>query len=288
MKDQRAKYEEFLSLHQREGAFVMPNPWDAGTARLLASMGFAALASTSAGYAFARGRRDSAEAVSRDALLGNAAEIVAATDLPVSADLEDGFGAGPEICAETIVMAREVGLVGGSIEDASGQAATPIYEIEAAVDRVRAAAEAARGRDFVLTARAENYLWGRPDLKDTIARLQAFGEAGADVLYAPALPDIEAIATVCREVDKPVNVVMGLRAPFYSVAELSEAGVKRISVGGSLARAAFGAVQRAAQEILSTGSFSYADEAMAGADLARLMSKTALPSRVSVSRDEAV
>ncbi|WP_171178913.1 oxaloacetate decarboxylase [Ruegeria sp. HKCCD8929] len=273
MPDQTEKYEQFKALHQGESAFVMPNPWDAGTARILSSMGFAALATTSAGYAFSAGRRDSSAALSRQELLANAGEIVAATDLPVSADLEDGFGAPPEACAETIRMACDIGLVGGSIEDATGDPDNPIYEMDTAVDRVRAAAEAARDLPFLLTARAENHLWDRPDLDDTIQRLVAFAEAGADVLYAPGLPNIDAIKAVCRAVDKPVNVVMGLQAPTYSVQELSEAGVRRISVGGSFARAALGALRRAADEVLTTGTFTYAADAMPGEAIARFMSQ---------------
>ncbi|MEX0317959.1 MAG: isocitrate lyase/phosphoenolpyruvate mutase family protein [Ruegeria sp.] len=272
MPDQTEKYKQFKALHQGESAFVMPNPWDAGTARILSSMGFAALATTSAGYAFSAGRRDSSAALSRQELLANAGEIVAATDLPVSADLEDGFGAAPETCADTIRMACDIGLVGGSIEDATGDPDNPIYEMDAAVDRVRAAAEAARDLPFLLTARAENHLWGRPDLDGTIRRLVAFAEAGADVLYAPGLPDIDAIKAVCQAVDNPVNVVMGLQAPAYSVQELSEAGVRRISVGGSFARAALGALRRAADEVLTTGTFTYATDAMPGEAIARLMS----------------
>jgi 2-methylisocitrate lyase-like PEP mutase family enzyme len=268
----REKFERFKALHQQERAFVMPNPWDAGSARLLASLGFAALATTSAGYAFSVGKRDSFAGLSRDEILANAAQIVAATDLPVSADLEDGFGPSPEACALTIDMAMRVGLVGGSIEDATGDPAQPIYDLGASVDRIVAAAEACRGLPFLLTARAENYLWGRPDLKDTIARLQAFSDAGADVLYAPGLPDIEAIRTVCGAVEKPVNVVMGLRGPRYSVEELSQAGVRRISVGGSFARAAFGALKSAAEEVLAHGTFNYADAAMPGSALQQLMS----------------
>lgn len=249
----------------------MPNPWDAGSARLLESLGFEALATTSAGYAFARGKHDSAAALSRDELLENASEIVNATSLPVSADLEDGFGPAPETCVRTIRMAEAAGLCGGSIEDATGDPQAPIHDFTLAVERVQAAAEAASGRPFLLTARAENHLWGRPDLDDTIRRLQAFARAGADVLYAPGLPDIAAIRTVCTSVDKPVNVVMGLRGPSYSVAELAQAGVRRISVGGSFARAAWGGLLRAAQEVRTQGTFDYADQAMPGADIAALM-----------------
>ncbi|GGH62127.1 isocitrate lyase/phosphoenolpyruvate mutase family protein [Frigidibacter albus] len=237
MPDQTAQFTRFKALHDGPGAFVIPNPWDAGSARLLASLGFEALATTSAGYAFSKGKRDSFAGLGRAEILDNAAEIVAATDLPVSADLEDGFGAAPEICAQTIRMAAATGLVGGSIEDATGDAEAPIYDLSHAVDRIRAAAEAARGLPFLLTARAENYLWGRPDLADTIRRLQAFAEAGADVLYAPGLPDLEAIQTVCREVDRPVNVLMGLKGKSYTVAELSDAGARRHGTFGYAAEA---------------------------------------------------
>jgi 2-methylisocitrate lyase-like PEP mutase family enzyme len=280
MPGQAEKHARFRALHERPGAFVMPNPWDAGSARLLASLGFEALATTSAGYAFSVGRRDSFAGLGRGEVLANAAAIVGACALPVSADLEDGFGPAPETCAETVRLAAAAGLVGGSIEDATGDPADPIHGFAPALERVRAAAEAARGLPFVLTARAENYLWGRADLADTIRRLQAFSEAGADVLYAPGLPDLAAIRTVCREVDKPVNVVMGLSGRSYAVGELAEAGVKRISVGGSLARAALGAVMRAAEEIRAHGTFGYAADAMSGDAVSALMSQEHLASRL--------
>lgn len=273
MAEQQTKFERFKALHHRDEAFVIPNPWDAGSARILAGLGFEALATTSAGYAFSKGKRDSFASLTRGEILDNAAEIVGASDLPVSADLEDGFGAAPEICAETIRLATAVGLVGGSIEDATGDPARPIYDLSHAVERVQAAAEASRKLPFLLTARAENFLWERPDLDDTIRRLQAFSAAGADVLYAPGLPDIDAIRTVCAAVDKPVNVVMGLKGPRYSVAELSAAGVRRVSVGGSFARAALGALLRAAEEVKSLGTFDYAAEAIPAATLSRLMSQ---------------
>lgn len=273
MSGQQEKFDRLKALHDRETAFVIPNPWDAGSARLLTSLGFEALATTSAGYAFSKGKRDSFASLSRREILENAAEIVDATDLPVSADLEDGFGAAPEACAETIRMACKVGLVGGSIEDATGDPDTPIYDISQAVERIRAAAEAARDLPFLLTARAENYLWGRPDLGDTIRRLQAFSEAGANVLYAPGLPDLEAIRTVCGAVDKPVNVVMGLKGRSYTVAELSSAGVRRISVGGSFARAALGAMMRAAEEVKMSGTFTYATEAIPHDVVSQLMAQ---------------
>jgi 2-methylisocitrate lyase-like PEP mutase family enzyme len=271
--EQQTKFERFKALHQRDEAFIIPNPWDAGSARILAGLGFEALATTSAGYAFSKGKGDSFASLTRGEILDNAAEIVEASDLPVSADLEDGFGAAPEICAETIRLATAAGLVGGSIEDATGDPARPIYDLSHAVERVQAAAEAARKLPFLLTARAENFLWERPDLDDTIKRLQAFSAAGADVLYAPGLPDIDAIRTVCAAVDKPVNVVMGLKGPRYSVAELSAAGVRRVSVGGSFARAALGALLRAAEEVRSSGTFGYAADAIPAATLSRLMSQ---------------
>jgi len=273
MTDQQRKFERLKALHAQDTAFVIPNPWDAGSARLLASLGFEALATTSAGYAFSKGKRDSFAGLGRAEVLKNAAEIVGAVDLPVSADLEDGFGAAPEMCAQTIHLACAAGLVGGSIEDATGNLETPIYDLHQSVERIAAAADAARDLPFLLTARAENYLWGRPDLDDTIQRLQAFSEAGADVLYAPGLPDIAAIRAVCAAVDKPVNVVMGLQGCTYSVAELSEAGVRRVSVGGSFARAALGALMRAAQEVKTHGTFTYATDAISGSALSQLVSQ---------------
>lgn len=273
MADLQDRFQCFKALHSRDTAFVIPNPWDAGSARLLASLGFEALATTSAGYAFSAGKRDSFAGLTRSELLENAAGIVAATELPVSADLEDGFGPEPETCAETVRLASKSGLVGGSIEDATGDPAAPIHPFDLAVDRIRAAAAASRELPFLLTARAENYLWGRPDLSDTIRRLQAFGDAGADVLYAPGLPDLDAIRTVCQEVDKPVNVVMGLQGENYSVAELEEAGVRRVSVGGSLARAALGALMRAAKEIRDSGTFTYATEAIPDSVVSRYMAQ---------------
>jgi len=269
----REKYRAFRLLHERTGAFVLPNPWNAGSARILAAVGFEALATTSAGYAFAVGRRDSTAELTRQELLENAGEIVAATDLPVSADLQNGFGSAPEVCAETIRLAAEAGLVGGSIEDATDDAEDPIYAFDLAVGRVAAAARAAHDHEFVLTARAENFLYGRADLEDTIRRLQAFEQAGADVLYAPGLTDIEAIRKVCASVSKPVNVVMGLTGATYSVDELAAVGVKRISVGGSMARAALGALLRAAREVKEQGTFTYASEAMSSAEATSYMLK---------------
>jgi 2-methylisocitrate lyase-like PEP mutase family enzyme len=256
------KYNALLELHQRPGAFVIPNPWNAGTARILTALGFEALATTSAGYAFSAGRLDSTSVLTRDEILENAQAIVEATHLPVSADLQDGFGRSPESCAETIRLAAETGLAGGSIEDATGDPNDPIYDFELAVERVAAAAKAAQACRFLLTARAENFLHGRPDLDDTIRRLQSFAEAGADVLYAPGLPSLAAIREVCASVSKPVNVVMGLQGATFSVEELAAAGVKRISVGGSFARAALGAFLRAAREVKDKGTFTYAADAI--------------------------
>ena len=204
------KYEAFRALHARPGIFVIPNPWDAGSARILTALGFEALATTSAGYAFSAALEDTN--LTRDGVFANAKEILEATHLPVSADLQNGFGKSPEACAETIRLAADLGLAGGSIEDASNDPDEPIYEFGLAVERVEAAAEAARKAKFILTARAENFLHDRPDLDETVRRLVAFSKAGADVLYAPGLPSLEAIRHVCGAVaPKPVNVLMGLK-----------------------------------------------------------------------------
>jgi 2-methylisocitrate lyase-like PEP mutase family enzyme len=260
------KYQAFRKLHERPRTFVIPNPWNAGTAIILTALGFEALATTSAGYAFAAGRLDSAAELTRDEILKNAKDIVAASQLPVSADLQNGFGGSPEMCAETIRLAADAGLVGGSIEDATGDPTDPIYEFSLAVERVAAAAKAAHDCHFLLTARAENYLHGRPNLDDTIRRLQAFSEVDADVLYAPGLTSLEEIREVCAAVSKPVNVVMGLKGVTFSVEELAAAGVKRISVGGSFARAALGALVRAAREVKDHGTFDYAADALPHAE----------------------
>ncbi len=272
MPTQKKKAAAFAALHQRPGCFVIPNPWDAGTAKILTALGFEALASTSAGLAFTLGRNDGVGEVTREQILENARQIVAATDLPVTADLENCFADAPEVAAETIRLAADTGLVGGSIEDQSGDRHNPIYEFGLAVDRVRAAAAVARSLPFrfMLTARTENYLNGRPDLKDTIRRLQAFEEAGADVLYAPGLPDIASIRAVTSSVGLPVNHVMGSWSPGLTLEELAAAGVKRVSVGGALARAALGAFVRGAREIKDHGTFSYAAEAASFAELQKL------------------
>jgi 2-methylisocitrate lyase-like PEP mutase family enzyme len=265
MLTQMEKAGAFRALHEREGAFVIPNPWDAGSARILEHLGFEALATTSAGFAFTLGRAD--YEVNRDEMLGHIRALAQASSLPVSADLENGFGDAPEVAAETIRLAAEAGAVGGSIEDATGRADSPIYEFEHAVDRVRAAAEAAHGMAFTLTARCENYLAGRTEIGDVIRRLQAYQQAGADVLYAPGLTTREDIAAVVRSLDRPVNVLAGLKGMELNVADLAALGVKRISVGGALARAALGAVLRAAKEMREQGTFTYTREAASYADI---------------------
>lgn len=261
------KARTFQNLHHQSRAFIIPNPWDMGTARLLAHMGFEALATTSMGYAFSLGRRDNS--LSREQTLAYAAAIAAATNLPVSADLENGFGDDPKTAAETIRLAAEAGVVGGSIEDATGRPDDPIYPIGLATERVWAAVEAAHSLPFpfTLTARAENYLHGRPDLEDTIRRLQAFQDAGADVLYAPGLATKEDIVAVVKSVDRPVNVIMGLRGVQLSLDELSALGVKRVSVGSALARTALGAFLRGAQEMKEKGTFSFAAGAVNPKDM---------------------
>ena len=258
---QLEKGRAFRALHERPGAFIIPNPWDIGTARILARMGFEALATTSAGFAFSLGRRD--YQIGRERVLEHAGDIVSATALPVSADLENGFGDDPESVAETIRLAAAVGLVGGSIEDATGRPDEPIYKLEFAVERIRAAAAvvAALPFPFMFTARAENYLHGRPDLADTIRRLQAYQEAGANVLYAPGLTRREDIAAVVKAVNRPVNVLMGMRGVGLTLAELSEIGVKRVSIGSGLARTAMGACLRAATELREHGTFTFAEDA---------------------------
>lgn len=273
MLNQFEKGEIFRALHERDGAFVIPNPWDIGTAKLLANLGFESLATTSAGYAFSVGKRDNT--IEREQTLKHVAEIAAATDLPVSADLGNCFGDNPETVAETIRFAAATGIVGGSVEDMSGNSDNPIYEFELSVERVRAAAEAARNLPFpfTLTARAENYLVGRPHLKDTIKRLQAYAEAGADVLFAPGLTDKEDITTVVKSVNRPVNVILGLQGVQLNLAELSEIGVKRISVGSSLARVALGAFIRAAQEMKTRGTFTFAAEAVSFREINAMFEK---------------
>jgi 2-methylisocitrate lyase-like PEP mutase family enzyme len=275
MTAQTEKARAFRALHQRDRAFIIPNPWDVGSARLLAALGFEALATTSAGYAFSMGQRDNT--IGRERMMKHVAVIVAATDLPVSADLENGFGDDAETAAETIRLGAAAGLAGGSIEDSTGRPDRPVYEIEHAVERVRAAAEAAHAFPFpfTLTARAENYLVGRPDLDDTIRRLQRYQEAGADVLYAPGLAAKEDIGAVVRALDRPVNVLMGLQGVQLGVAELSEIGVRRISVGSALARAAYGAFLEGAREMRERGTFSFAERAVSFRDLSAMFTRSA-------------
>ena len=270
MKTQLEKALAFRALHQRDSAFIIPNPWDIGTARLLAHLGFEALATTSAGYAFSVGQRDNT--IGRDHMMAHVAEIVSATELPVSADLENGFGDNPDTVAETIRLAAAAGLVGASIEDATTRPSDPIYDHALAVERIRAAAAVARALPFpfMLPARAENYLVGRPDLADTIKRLQAYQEAGADVLYAPGLRTKEDIAAVVSSVERPVNVIMGLQGAHLSLAELSELGVKRVSVGSALSRTALGAFLHAAEEMRTHGTFHFAEHAVSYRDISAL------------------
>jgi 2-methylisocitrate lyase-like PEP mutase family enzyme len=267
MPTQAEKGAAFKALHHRDRAFLIPNPWDVGTARLLQNLGFEALATTSGGFAFSVGKPDGA--IDRDTMLGHAAAMAAATDLPVSADLENCYADDPKGVAETIRLAAGVGLAGCSIEDVGSRGTKTPYELALAAERVRAAAEAAHSLPFpfTLTARSENFIIGRPDLRDTIARLQAFQEAGADALFAPGLASREDIATVIRSVDRPVNVIMGLQGVQLTLADLSEIGVKRVSVGSSLARTALGAFLRAAREMQEHGTFTFANDAPKYADL---------------------
>ncbi len=267
MSDQRARARQFLSLHRPGEPLLLPNPWDAGSARLLKSLGFQALATTSSGFAATLGRLDGA--VGRDAALSHAADIVAATELPVSADLENGFGDHPDEVARTARGAVQAGLAGFSIEDFTGDSGRPIYDLSLACERIAAAAEVAHGGDahVVLTGRCENHLRGRDDLDDTIARLCAYEEAGADVLYAPGLTSAEQIAAVVGALDRPVNVLARPGAP--TVSELAQLGVSRISVGGAFAFAAIAAVVRAGEELLQQGTYGFAGDAAAGVAAAR-------------------
>jgi len=264
---QSDKAARFRALHEAPGVFVIPNPWDAGSARILAGLGFQALATSSGAAAGVLGRRDGT--VTREEALAHARAIVAAIDLPVSADLEKGFGDAPEAAAETIRHAAAVGLVGGSIEDATGDKNRPLYDIGHAIERVAAAAQAARALafPFTLTARAENFLRGNPDLDDTITRLVAFEKAGADVLFAPGLPDLAAVRAVCAAVSKPVNFMVGIRGKSFTVAELATAGVRRISLATSLYRAAMSGLLDAAREVKGKGTFGYLDRSLTTPEL---------------------
>lgn len=270
---QADKARALRALHDRNKLFVIPNPWDGASAKILASLGFEALTTTSAGTAFQLGRVDGEGLVSRDETIANARLVAGATSLPVAGDLENGFGSSPEDAAEAIRQAHEAGLVGGSIEDATGDPQNPIYDFTLAVERVHAAAEASRklGTDFVFVARAENYLHGRAAFDDTLRRLQAFEAAGADVLFAPGLPGLDAIATVCREVGKPVNVVQGFKGGTFTLAELEGAGVRRVSAGGSFVRAALTGLRNAALEVRDAGTFTYVDSIMTTAQVSAIL-----------------
>ncbi|WP_018146951.1 isocitrate lyase/PEP mutase family protein [Henriciella marina] len=267
--NQHQKAGAFRALHE-EGCFIMPNPWDVGSARILQGLGFKALATTSAGFANSIGLQD--YEVTRDMVLSHAAALCEATDIPISADLENGFGDAAETCAETIGLAADTGLVGGSIEDFS-TALGQQYDLEKARDRVAAAAEAANALPFpfTLTARAENFFTGFPDLADTIARLQAYQEAGAHILFAPGLRSIDDIRTVLSSIDRPLNVLMGPRDGFVPVADLAALGVRRISLGSSLSNAAHGALIRAAQELVETGTFEFTRDGIGGDRVAAIM-----------------
>jgi 2-methylisocitrate lyase-like PEP mutase family enzyme len=268
---QHERATRFRALHQAPGAFVIPNPWDAGSARILAALGFQALATSSGASAGTLGRRDGR--VTREEALAHARLIVGATDLPVAADLEKGFGDAPAAAAETVRLAATVGLVGGSIEDATGDRQKPLYDIGLATERVVAAVEAARALPFpfTLTARSENYLRGNPSLDDTIRRLQAFEKAGADVLMAPGLPDLAAVRAVCSAVGRPINFMVGIRGKSFTVAELAAAGVKRISLATSLYRAAMSGLLEAAREVKDAGTFGYVERGVSSPDLAAFM-----------------
>lgn len=267
---QQEKAHLLKALHERPGVFVIPNPWDAGSAKMLAHLGFEALATTSGGIAFSLGKPDSEKAITLSEVLENARAIVAATPLPVSADLENGYGDSPEQCAETILLAAQTGVVGGSIEDATGLANNPIYDFDLSVERVKAAVAAARSLPFhfTLTARAENLIHGRPDFNDTIRRLEAFAEAGADVLFAPGLKTREEIEIAVKAVaPRPLSVLLGLANVSLTVNDLGKLGVKRISVGSSIARAAYDAFYKSAQEIGQKGTFNYANGIISYADI---------------------
>ena len=279
MRTQAEKAETFRALHHRDHAFIIPNPWDVGTARLLETLGFEALATTSAGFAFSIGKPDGAGG--REQMLAHAAQIAAATDLPVSADLENCYADDPGGAADTVRLAAKAGLAGCSVEDVPEGRGRGPYELSLAAERVRAAAEAAHSMPFpfTLTARAENFIVGRPDLRDTIARLQSFQEVGADVLYAPGLKTREEIVAVVRSVDRPVNVIMGLQGVQLNLDELSEMGVKRISVGSALSRAALSTFYRAALEMKEHKTFTFAEDALKVRELNAMFEKWAMPPR---------
>jgi len=276
MRTQAEKARSFRALHERSGIFIMPNPWDAGTAKLVASLGFEALATTSLGFSSSRGRVDGTLSISREELIANCREIASATELPVNADLENGYADDPDEAATIIRLAADAGIVGGSIEDATGDPAKPIYDFDLAVERVAAAARVAHSLPFpfTFTARAENYLHGRPDLDDTIHRLQAFAAVGADVLFAPGLRDLETIRQVVAAAPKPVNVVMSSADPEITAQQLADVGVKRISVGGALSRLAFAAVREAAVVMRNAGTFRWVRDTFSSKDLKAIFQKS--------------
>jgi len=269
MRTQAERARSFRALHERPGVFIMPNPWDAGTAKLFASLGFEALATTSLGFSSSRGRVDGTLSIGREELIANCREIASATELPVNADLENGYADDPDEAATIIQLAADAGVVGGSIEDSTGDPARPIYDFDLAVERIAAAARMAHALPFpfTLTARSENFLHGRPDVDDTIRRLQAFAAAGADVLYAPGLRDLETIRRVVVAVQKPVNVVMSTADPEITAQQLADVGVKRISVGGAFCRLAFAAVRDAAVAMRDGGTFRWMRDTYPSKDL---------------------
>lgn len=273
MKTQAEKSIDFVALHERPGAFLTPNPWDKGSARLLESLGFEALAATGAGYAFSQALPDLA--INTRGMLPYLQALCEATDVPVTADLQHGFGDSPEEVAAAIRAGAATGIVGGSIEDADGTAAKPIYDIGLATARIEAAAEASRGLSFkfMLMARAENYVFGNPDLADTIRRLQAFQEAGADVLFAPGIKTAADIQAILSSIDRPLNVIMGFQGMELDFKALEALGVKRVSVGGSLARAAYGALVRAGEELRDHGTCNYVHEAISGRRLVEALKR---------------
>lgn len=264
---QTEKALRFRALHERAGTFLIPNPWDAGSARILTALGFEAFATSSGASAATFGRRDGR--LSREEAIASARAIASATDLPVSGDLESGFGHSPDAAAETVRMAAEAGLVGCSIEDFTGDANQPLFDIQRAAERISAAAEAAKALPFpfTLTARAENFVRGKPDLDDVMQRLQAYEKAGADVLFAPALPDLAAVRAVCSAVSKPVNFMVAIRGKSFSAAQLAEVGVKRISFASSLYRAAITGFIAAASEVRQSGTFGYLEKILTTPEL---------------------
>jgi 2-methylisocitrate lyase-like PEP mutase family enzyme len=266
---QNEKAARFRALHDAPDTFVIPNPWDVGSARILAGLGFQALATSSAASASTLGRRDGG--LTRDETLAYARLIVDATDLPVSADLEKGFGDAPDVVAETIRLAADVGLVGCTIEDATGKADSPLYDLDLAVERIAAEAAHALQFPFILTARAHNFLYAAPRLDDTISRLQAFEKAGADVLFAPGLPDLAAVEAICKAVSKPVNFMVGIKGKSFSVDELAAAGVRRISLATSLYRAAMTGLRDAACEVKDTGQFRFLERCVTTPEMNKLM-----------------